>query len=143
MNTGFNVALADWQTSAAQMRHIRDEVFIREQGVPKALEWDDSDPVSTHVLAVSDDGEHIGTGRLLPDGSIGRMAVVKEWRGQGVGDAMLVCLLDEARRQGHKLIRLSSQQQAVGFYARHQFSAVGEPYIEAGIPHIAMARDIA
>ena len=143
MNTGFNVALADWQTSAALMRQVRDKVFILEQGVPKALEWDESDPVSTHVLAISDDGEPVGTGRLLPDGSIGRMAVIIEWRGQGVGDAMLNCLVDAARRQGHKRIRLSSQQQAIGFYSRHQFTVVGEPYIEAGIPHVAMARDIA
>jgi predicted GNAT family N-acyltransferase len=139
---GYTVSLTDWHASGKLIRQVRNAVFIMEQGVPKALEWDDSDPHCTHVIAVIDSGSPVGTGRLLPDGTIGRMAVVKHWRGHGVGDAMLTCLIDEARRQGRKRVKLSSQQQAVGFYLRHHFITSGSPYMEAGIPHIAMSRDI-
>lgn len=142
MTPGYTTSLVDWQSGSDALRRVRNIVFIQEQGVPEALEWDDSDSTGTHVLAVSDDGTPVGTGRLLPDGSIGRMAVLKEWRGCGIGDAMMTCLLDEARRQGHKRVKLSAQQQAVGFYLRHQFTSREGPYVEAGIPHVAMVRII-
>lgn len=142
MTPGYTASLVDWQSLSDALQQVRSTVFVQEQGVPEALEWDDSDAAGTHVLAVSDDGTPVGTGRLLPNGSIGRMAVLSEWRGRGIGDAMMSCLLHEARRQGHKRVKLSAQQQAVGFYLRHQFTTRGGPYMEAGIPHVAMVRII-
>ncbi|MDP1716437.1 MAG: GNAT family N-acetyltransferase, partial [Burkholderiales bacterium] len=91
---------------------MRSTVFIDEQNVPEALEWDDQDEKSRHVLALSVHGEPIGTGRLLPDGRIGRMAVLREWRGKGVGSAILQALLELARQDGLRTIRLNAQTHA-------------------------------
>ena len=82
----------------------------------------------------------IGTGRLLPQGRIGRMAVLAERRGQGVGAAILRCLVDAARQRGDRSVELSAQRSAEAFYLRHGFAATGEPYREAGIEHIHMTR---
>lgn len=140
MTHGFTVSVADWSSQAKQLRAVREAVFITEQQVPRELEWDAVDPRCTHVIAMDGKGSPIGTGRLDPDGSIGRMAVLQDWRGRGVGDAMLQLLIREARRQGHKFLELSSQMHATGFYLRHGFVKRGEPYMEAGIPHIKMYR---
>ena len=134
----FIVRPAGWRTSHHALHALRRIVFIEEQQVPEALEWDDDDERSRHVLALSVHGEPIGTGRLLPDGHIGRMAVLREWRGKGVGSAILRALLDLARQDGLHLIRLNAQTHALGFYARHGFTIVGDEFIEAGIPHREM-----
>lgn len=141
MTAGYKVSVADWHKDTEQLRAIREAVFISEQHVPKSLEWDASDPECTHVIAIDDDGVSIATGRLVPDGSIGRMAVLKAWRGRGVGNAIMEKLVDEARRNGFRSLKLSSQEHAVGFYQRHGFVAQGTPYMEAGIRHITMIRD--
>lgn len=116
---------------------IRREVFVVEQRVPEAEEWDDWDAVSRHVIALAG-GAGIGTGRLLPDGRIGRMAVRKAWRGRGVGSALLSVLVQLARDQGHGETRLHAQTHALSFYARHGYIPVGDEFMEAGIPHIEM-----
>jgi predicted GNAT family N-acyltransferase len=121
---------------------IRKQVFVVEQGVPYEIELDEWDERSDHALAYDADGRAIGTGRLLPDGHIGRMAVLREARGQGVGSAILAALIDRAGARAMKRIELSAQTHAVPFYRRHGFSAFGEEYMEAGIPHLAMARDL-
>jgi len=90
------------------------------------------------VLARAADGTPVGTGRLLPDGHIGRMAVLKPWRGKGVGTAMLHELLAAARDRGHATAELSAQTHAIGFYRRFGFEVTGEEYLEAGILHRAM-----
>ncbi len=117
---------------------LRFEVFVVGQGVPAELERDGRDPACVHVLASSSAGDPVGTGRLLPDGRIGRMAVLEAWRGRGVGAAMLVALMDEARRRGFKETHLHAQSHAKAFYARHGYVTEGEEYLEAGIPHIGM-----
>ncbi len=86
-----SVHIVSWEDEALTLRAIRTEVFINEQQVPEAMEWDEFDAISTHVLARNFDGLPVGTARLLPDGHIGRMAVLKEWRGNGYGSAMLQC----------------------------------------------------
>lgn len=134
----FIVRPAGWRTSHFALHAVRRTVFIEEQQVPEALEWDDDDEQSRHVIALSVHGEPIGTGRLLPDGHIGRMAVLREWRGKGVGSAILRALLDLARQDGLHTIRLNAQTHALGFYARHGFSVVGDEFMEAGIPHREM-----
>ena len=87
-----------------------------------------------------EDGKAIATGRLLPDGHIGRMAVLKSWRGRGIGAAVLNELVKAALNRGHGQVALSAQVHAVPFYRAHGFVPVGEEYLEAGIPHQAMKR---
>ena len=101
------VRAADWNVDRAALRVVREQVFVREQAVPVELEWDEFDPLCQHVVAEAA-GQAIGTGRLLPDGHIGRMAVLESWRGQGVGSALLVALLRLARDRGIRRVRLRS-----------------------------------
>lgn len=133
-----SIRIVSWQDEAPVLRLIRETVFILEQHVPEELEWDAFDDVSVHVLALSPDGKPIGTARLLPDGHIGRMAVLKEWRRMGFGSAMLQRLLDEAHIRGIKKVILNAQTTAVRFYERFGFQPVGEEFMDAGIPHVKM-----
>lgn len=137
----FRVRPADWEADQPALRAVREQVFVREQSVPLEMEWDEFDELSRHVIAEAQ-GAAIGTGRLLPDGHIGRMAVLHGWRERGVGSALLRVLLDMARAAGHDHARLNAQVGAIAFYRRFGFEAVGEEFIEAGIPHIAMSRRI-
>jgi predicted GNAT family N-acyltransferase len=129
---------ATFEADRRDLLAVREEVFVVEQGVPPELEVDDDDPRSIHVLARDPDGRPIGTGRLTPDGRIGRMAVLKPWRGRGVGSAILRSLLETARQRGAREVSLSSQVAAEPFYARFGFVAEGELYDDAGIPHRTM-----
>ncbi len=117
---------------------MRREVFIEEQKVPEDLEWDEADESAFHVLATSREGKAIGTGRLKSGCLVGRMAVVKEWRGRGVGGAILQALIEIARRERCREIRLHAQTHALDFYRRYGFTAVGDVFDEAGIPHRLM-----
>ena len=132
-----NIELLEWPQAKAEAQRIRLIVFVDEQRVPPELEMDEHDATSIHALAFAD-GKAVGTGRLLPDGHIGRMAVLKEWRGRGVGQALLRALIDAARRRGDTAVVLNSQVHALGFYGAEGFRAEGPVYEEAGIPHQAM-----
>ncbi len=132
---------ADWSVDRKILQSLREEVFIREQSVPAEMEWDESDAQSRHVVA-SVDGLPIGTARLLPDGHIGRMAVLREWRGRGAGSALLTGLMQIAGALGMQRVLLNAQVQAVPFYLRHGFQAEGEEFLEAGILHRRMWRDL-
>lgn len=140
MAFSITVRRASWQTDEALIRAVREAVFVREQGIPAQLEWDNADAGAMHVLALSSVGEPIGTGRLLPSAVIGRMAVLQPYRGQGVGRALLSALLDAARERGDTEVTLSAQTKVIGFYARAGFTPVGEVYLEAGIAHQNMRR---
>lgn len=133
----------EWGAARELLRAVRRRVFVEEQHVPEALEWDGEDATSGHVLAISSEGHPIGTGRLLGDGHIGRMAVLSEWRRHGVGSALMRSLLRLAAENGHKVVRLNAQTHAVGFYRKHGFEVEGGEFMEAGIPHVAMVRDLA
>lgn len=133
----FEVILTDWTTHNAELVAIRRAVFIDEQNVPEALELDDEDAGCAHALARTSSGNAIGTGRLLPSGQIGRMAVVRAWRGRGVGMQLLRTLVDEAERR-HLPCYLNAQTHAVDFYARAGFRAEGEEFMDANIPHYRM-----
>ncbi len=135
---GFRVDPADYARDLDAIRAVREPVFLVEQQVPPELEWDDLDPLSRHVLARDFDGRPIGTGRLTPEQRIGRMAVLAKWRGKGVGEAMLMRLLDQARDMGYPQIELHAQTHAIPFYARAGFVAEGEEFMEAGIAHQIM-----
>lgn len=136
--TDFRVRLADWREAVGAATRIRTTVFVAEQSVPADLEMDGRDGDCVHALAETAVGEAIGTGRLMPDGRIGRMAVLAPWRGRGVGAAILVALKEEARRRGFPGTYLHAQTHAKDFYARHGYVVAGEEYLEAGIPHVHM-----
>jgi predicted GNAT family N-acyltransferase len=123
----------------ASLRDIRRRVFIEEQRVPESLEWDEFDAVSQHLLAETETGIAIATGRLLPDGHIGRMAVLPEWRRRGVGYAVLLVLIEAARARGDQSVRLHAQVHALGFYGKAGFVAEGPVFDDAGIPHRTMS----
>ena len=131
--------LLSWDDARAHASPLRFTVFVEEQGVPREIELDDQDPLSLHAV-VFEQGEAIGTGRLLPDGHIGRMAVLKEWRNRGVGGLILDGLMTKARERGDREVALSAQVHAVPFYRAHGFVIDGGEYMEAGIPHQAMKR---
>ena len=131
----FTVRRVEWRDACNELKAIRKLVFIDEQHVPVDLEWDDLDQVSMHVLAQSSEGESIGTGRLLPDGHIGRMAVVQGWRGRGVGSGLLQELMRMAHEAGFSEARLNAQTHALPFYASHGFLAEGPIFLDAGIAH--------
>lgn len=135
---GFRVDPADFTHDLSAIRAVREPVFLVEQNVPPELEWDELDPLSRHVLARDFDGRPIGTGRLTPEQRIGRMAVLATWRGKGVGEAMLMRLLDQARDLGYPQIELHAQTHAIPFYARAGFVAEGDEFMEAGIAHRVM-----
>ena len=133
------IELMDWVAARAEASRIRLRVFVAEQGVPPEIEVDQLDADCVHALAYAQ-GRAVGTGRLLPDGHIGRMAVLKESRALGVGGAILERLVEEARRRGLREVVLSAQTHAIGFYRRHGFTEQGEVYADAGIPHQEMRR---
>ena len=139
----FAIRICNWDEARPDARRIREMVFVREQGVPIELECDDQDPHCDHALAFAADGSAVGTGRLLPDGHIGRMAVLKEWRGKGVGAVLLQALIEQARQRRHASVRLNAQAYAAEFYRRYGFEVSGSEFMEAGIPHVPMQRDLA
>jgi len=137
-----SVRILAWPDAEAEAMRVREAVFVIEQGVPREIERDEWDQRSDHALALDRDGRAVGTGRLLPDGHIGRMAVLPQWRRQGIGSRILGSLVARARERGMKQIILNAQTRAAPFYARHGFVAFGDEFMEAGIPHIAMACEI-
>lgn len=133
------IELLAWKEARAHASPIRFSVFVEEQGVPREIELDEHDPVCVHAV-VFEDGRAVATGRLLPDGHIGRIAVLKAWRGRGIGATILNELMKAASNRGHRELALSAQVHALAFYRAHGFVPVGEEYLEAGIPHQAMKR---
>jgi len=134
------VVLGSWAECGRDATEVRHEVFVREQRVPIEEEMDERDAVCVHVVVYGPDGAPVGTGRLLPDGHIGRMAVRGPQRGKGVGALMLARLVDEARRRGHLQVQLAAQLHAQDFYAAQGFVAEGPVFLDAGIDHINMRR---
>jgi predicted GNAT family N-acyltransferase len=139
---GVRVQLMTWEEAQPVAAPLRFAIFVGEQNVPAGIELDDMDAKCLHAVAFDDAGKAIGTGRLLPEGKIGRMAVVKEWRRRGIGADLLEALVGEARRRGLTEVKLSAQLQAAEFYRAHGFIAEGKVYEEAGILHQAMRRSL-
>jgi len=137
-----DITLTDWEHAREDASRIRFAVFVEEQGVPAEIEMDANDAVSIHALVRSEDGQVIATGRLLPDGHIGRMAVAREHRGAGMGGRILEALVAAAKSRGDRSVVLSAQTHATGFYSRYGFVAEGEVYEEAGILHQDMRRTL-
>ncbi|HKC31484.1 MAG TPA: GNAT family N-acetyltransferase [Burkholderiales bacterium] len=133
------IELMPWEQARAEASRIRFAVFVVEQGVPLEIELDEHDAECVHALAF-DGAAAVGTGRLLPDGHLGRMAVLREFRGRGVGSAILAKLIEAAAQRGDREVLLSAQVHALDFYRAHGFSAEGEVYQDAGIAHQTMRR---
>lgn len=137
---GFLVARADWDTDRQAIRAIRQAVFVQELGIPEALEFDDADADCVHYLAYGMSGNPVATARMQANGQIGRMAVLPEWRGRGVGSALLLSLIELASEHRLKEVFVHAQTEAAGFYHLHGFIAAGDPFEFAGIAHIPMSR---
>ncbi|WP_313399069.1 GNAT family N-acetyltransferase [Stenotrophomonas sp.] len=137
-SAAFHVETADYAVQQALLHGVRRAVFVEEQKVPAELETDSLDPLSRHALAFDAQGQAIGAGRLTPDQRIGRMAVLAAWRGQGVGEALLHKLLEQARALGWGEVSLHAQLAARDFYARNGFLPQGPTFVEAGIEHQTM-----
>lgn len=141
MRTSVSIRRVQYAESGDELRRIRFSVFVEEQGVPKELEIDAADAEARHVLACVNDVA-VGTGRILDDGHIGRVAVLADWRGKGIGTRIMKELIQIALERGRGEVWLSSQVSAVGFYRSLGFAERGGAYVEAGIDHIDMAKRI-
>ena len=142
MRATFTISILAWDEALPLARPVREQVFVTEQKVPLELEWDEWDERSDHAVARDTNGQAIGTARLLPDGRIGRMAVLREWRRRGVGAALMEALLQRAREQSLSRVTLHAQTHAAGFYRRFGFSERGGEFWEAGIPHVEMTLEL-
>jgi predicted GNAT family N-acyltransferase len=142
------IELHAWPAARTEAMRVRETVFVEEQGVPLELELDQHDSLCVHALARDKTGRVVGTARLLPGEAqgarivshVGRMAVLKAWRGKGIGSALLARLIAAARERGDTEIVLSAQIHAQGFYRAHGFREEGDEFLEAGIPHRTMRR---
>lgn len=139
----FKVENGQWSQLQLQQdaKLIRELVFIQEQNIPEQDEWDDQDPVSQHFV-VYDQDRAIATARLLPDHHLGRVAVLPEYRGQGIGRLIMLDMIAYAKSQNHPLLQLSAQTHATSFYEKLGFTVQGDEYDECGIPHIEMVMPI-
>lgn len=142
MRAPFTISILAWDKALPLARPVRVQVFVTEQKVPLELEWDEWDERSDHAVARDSEGQAIGTARLLPDGRIGRMAVLGEWRRRGVGSALLEALLERARQRSIRRITLHAQTHAAEFYRRFGFNERGEEFFEAEIPHVEMTLEL-
>lgn len=126
-----------WSELQAEAAAVRYAVFVEEQQVPLSMEMDSQDSSSLHVVAF-DGCLPIGTGRLLSNAHIGRMAVLANYRGQGVGALILQKLMAMAYKRGERAVYLSAQLHALDFYARYGFEPYGDIYQDANIAHRMM-----
>ena len=132
---------ADWDRDRQTLHSLRETVFVEEQGVPPEIEWDGRDALAEHVIAERD-GQAIACGRLMPDGKIGRMAVLSAARRTGIGAHVMTALIDQAMHRGLRSVYLHAQSHALGFYAGQGFTREGDNFLEAGIDHVAMRREL-
>ncbi|MGK0460128.1 MAG: putative GNAT family N-acyltransferase [Candidatus Azotimanducaceae bacterium] len=138
----FNLREASWVQDKNVLSNLRRLVFIVEQKVPQEEEWDGQDEDAWHWLATDNEDRPIGTARLLRSGQIGRMAVLDNYRGLKVGQAMLEHAVEKARRLGFTDVYLNAQSHALGFYVKAGFASVGEEFMEAGIAHFRMEQKL-
>ena len=133
-----NIVEAPWAKFQEAISAIRHEVFVREQHVPAEIELDEHDSAATHLLAFTSEHNPVGTARLLDCGKIGRVAVLKEFRGTGIGRQLLRHLVEIARKRRLSSVYLHAQEHVVEYYRRLGFIPQGERFFEADIPHFRM-----
>lgn len=129
------VEQTSWQTSSKILTAIRHQVFVDEQQVPESEEIDEYDATALHWLAYGPNDEVMATGRMLTDGQVGRMAVLNEFRQQGVGSSLMRNMIRYAVMAGMKQLSLNAQIKAIPFYEGFGFIAQGNPFMDAGISH--------
>jgi predicted GNAT family N-acyltransferase len=134
----YRVEPADYHADFDDLRAIRGAVFVVEQNIPEDIEFDATDPSCFYFVARDNQNQAIGTGRLSPDGKIGRMAVSQNWRGQGVGKALMIALIDKAQRLNLAEVTLAAQTAVTGFYEKFGFTKQGEVFKVADILHQTM-----
>jgi predicted GNAT family N-acyltransferase len=130
-----------WQNDKELLSNIRYQVFVDEQKVPIELEIDDDDPLASHVLCLVD-GQPVGTGRILLDGHIGRLAVLKAHRKQGYGNKILDHLELIAQEHGLTQVFLNAQVSAIPFYEKRGYKIISDVFDDAGIPHQTMQKKL-
>ena len=136
----FSIERVDWQSCERELHDVRYTVFVVGQNVPEELETDELDPHCVHFIARTVNGKPIGTARVDQEGHIGRVAVLEEHRGLGVGTALMVATMDHMRESGQSVALLNSQASAIPFYEKLGFEPCGDEFMEAGIPHVAMKK---
>lgn len=129
---------ADYQADFDDLQAVRTAVFVDEQGIAPEQEFDELDRVCHHMLARDSQRLAIGTARITAQGQIGRLAVLRAWRGQGVGSSLLRMLIEKARGLRLSGVYAHAQLSAMAFYQKAGFVAEGEVFMEAGIPHRLM-----
>lgn len=132
-----NIRHVNWHEAENLLREVRTQVFIQEQHVPVDLEWDGLDETAGHLLAMFED-QPIACARIIDYKIIGRMAVLKHWRGIWLGTTLLLEAIKICKQQGSKTISLSAQTHAVGFYSQAGFKVASGEYMDANIPHVDM-----
>jgi predicted GNAT family N-acyltransferase len=144
MSQNFHIEVISWQSEMqAKLKAIREEVFIKEQHVPLDIEWDEFDETAIHLLALDEDVSAIACARILIDkAKIGRMGVLKPWRGLGLGYALLEKAIEVCKSHGLQKVTLSSQTHAIKFYEKAGFVVTSEAYIDANIWHVDMQLDV-
>lgn len=132
-----------WQKDGDRLAALRREVFVVEQNVPEELEWDEFDPGAIHFACEDKKGQIIATARLIASGAgatIGRLCVAQTHRHQKIATRLMDEILTCCREMEVQSIELHAQLYLQAFYERCGFTAQGEVYLEAGIPHITMRR---
>lgn len=135
--TQLTIRSGSWDELQQDAKLIREQVFIQEQNIPVADEWDDQDAISQHFV-IYDQVQPVATARLLQNNSIGRVAVLKSHRGLGMGKMIMLYMIEQAKKQQREFLKLSSQVHAMPFYAGLGFIAEGDEYLDCGITHIDM-----
>ncbi|WP_336938810.1 GNAT family N-acetyltransferase [Acinetobacter modestus] len=137
----YRIKQGHWDQLQQDAKLIRTQVFICEQGITEADEWDDQDLISQHSV-IYDQDQPIATARLLENNSVGRVAVLKAYRGQGLGQMIMLEIIRYAQKQRRSVLTLSSQVHAISFYEKLGFTVQGNSYDECGIPHIEMTMSL-
>jgi predicted GNAT family N-acyltransferase len=140
--TAVELRPATWAGDRLALQSVRRRVFVEEQRIPESEEWDEVDPLAQHVLAFVKKCDAVGTGRLEPTGKIGRVAVLPQYRGTGLGSRIMRHLVNQATESGFARVYLHAQVAAKGFYERLGFTAEGPAFDEVGIPHVRMCLGI-
>ena len=137
MQANFQIKVVSWQQTEQDLRAIRTPVFIKEQAVAPDFEWDEIDQVAVHLLATQNN-EPIACLRIIDFHKIGRMAVLKEFRGNGLGAILLLEAVKICKAHGSKTVHLSAQTHAIGFYEKCGFKVTSAVYQDVHIAHVDM-----
>lgn len=142
LKDSFTIEQVNWSSHSDMLLQVRNRVFIEEQKVPAEIEVDEHDQQSTHFVALDQSRNPIGTARLLPNGRVGRVAVLIEWRRKGVGRALMKETLTVSSQRGIPRVSLHAQVSSIPFYSELGFETKGPEFDEAGIPHRQMHLDL-